>query len=259
MTVPARTITHTIFTCSPIMSLRCLVLIPSLLAAVASPAARAAPEPVPIVQGLGLQDYRVTYEDEAGRSISAAQFNQQAEGKSLSVFKDEARKTAVLRLSARPGAWKETPALAVRVGDAMPGLSGTLIDGKPTTLTANSGRYTLLAFFFARCAPCVSEIPELNHLQATRPDVQVVGVTFDPLPTTRMLAAKHGIRDTTLSDAKASIDPLRLQGYPTLLLVKPDGTLAAVKSGGALAGDAASRAALNDWLTRAIDSTARKS
>lgn len=129
------------------MSLRCLVLIPSLLAAVTSPAARAAPEPVPIVQGFGLQGYRVTYEDEAGRSISAAQFNQQAEGKSLSVFKDEARKTAVLRLSARPGAWKETPALAVRVGDAMPGLSGTLIDGKPTTLTANSGRYTLLAFF----------------------------------------------------------------------------------------------------------------
>ncbi|MFX7866377.1 hypothetical protein ABTK37_20485, partial [Acinetobacter baumannii] len=69
----------------------------------------------------------------------------------------------------------------------------------------------------------------------------------------------HGIRYTTLSDAKASIDPLRLQGYPTLLLVKPDGTLAAVKSGGALAGDAASRAALNDWLTRAIDGTARKS
>lgn len=216
-------------------------------------AAPAAPgsEAAAVVQAFGLQGWRVTFKDETGRTISAARFGQVVANKWLAVSKDEVHQTAVVRLA--PSAPRNNaPPLAVQVGDTMPRLAGTLIDGKATTVAADGSHYTLLAFFFAGCAPCVAEIPALNQLQAARPDVQVIGVTFDPLPTTRMLAAKRGIRYATLSDARASIDALKLQGYPTLALLKPDGTVAAVKQGSEMGGAAAAAPVLADWVAQAI-------
>lgn len=238
------------------MPLRRLALISLLTLAAAGATAQKTPPDAGLVTAFGLQGYRITYRDEAGRPLSAARFNAKADqGQSMSITKDDTHMTAVLRLEAKAAAPLEPAPLAVKVGEALPPLAGTLIDGKATTVPAGNGRYTLVAFFFARCAPCLAEIPDLNRLNTSRPDLQVVGVTFDPLATTRMLTAKHGIRYATLSDAKASIDALRVPSFPTLLLIKPDGTLAAVKHG----ADTGGPAALNAWVTQAIAGAAAKS
>jgi thiol-disulfide isomerase/thioredoxin len=70
--------------------------------------------------------------------------------------------------------------------DALPQTAETLPDfslgnlaGEPQSIKSWPGKPLLINFWATWCGPCLREIPMLKELQATRPDLQVVGIAID--------------------------------------------------------------------------------
>ncbi|HET8898982.1 MAG TPA: TlpA disulfide reductase family protein [Rhodanobacteraceae bacterium] len=124
--------------------------------------------------------------------------------------------------------------LSIKVGAAVPDISGSGLDGKKVTHKAASGKYSLLSFYFSECAPCIAEVPDLNAFAARHPDVNLLAVTFDSTEEARAFKAKHHFEVTTVADAHGYISTLGVKAYPTLVIIDPAGKLVASKSGGVI-------------------------
>lgn len=224
-----------------------------LLATLAlAPAGRADAALEKFLVSTGLQDYAVSYEDEQGRALTKAEFAEARKtAKAFSMSKDATKKTAVLRVGS-PAGLADDAADKLKPGDAFPDFAGLQLDGTPRTLKAASSQHQLVAFFMEHCAPCIAEIPDLNALAAKHPErLQVVGVSPDALGTTRRIAKRYDIRYATLSEAKDSIDHMGVRSYPLLVLLRPDGRVAAVKRGYSV-GKESHLAMLEAWLDKGM-------
>lgn len=98
--------------------------------------------------------------------------------------------------------------------------------GRAVTGTQLEGRWLLINYWAEWCAPCRSEIPELNALAETQPDIEVLGVNFDELRGEELAQAAEalGIRFRVLSDDPAERLQLpRSAVLPVTYLVDGDG------------------------------------
>jgi peroxiredoxin len=197
-------------------------------------------------------DASVQFEDAAGRPISFEQFVAVARGGSFSKDIDPAAKKAVFRIN-NPSVLHQSvsnaPALNVGRGQPLPATSLTTLAGESWTPVAKDGRYMLLSFYFDECVPCIAEIPALNAYAHAHPEMRVLAVTFDEAASARKFRATHHLAWPIAPDAQAFIDALGIRTYPTLLLVRLDGTLAdSFTASGLESGDGAARIAA--WVHR---------
>lgn len=197
-------------------------------------------------------DASVQFEDAAGKPISFEQFVVAARGGSFSKDIDPATKKAVFRInhpSTLHPAAANVPALNVGRGRPLPAISLSTLAGERWTPVAKDGRYTLLSFYFDACVPCIAEIPALNAYAHAHPEMRVLAVTFDEAARARKFRATRHLEWPIAPDAQAFIDALGVRTYPTLLLVRPDGTLAdSFTRSGLESGDGAARLAA--WVRR---------
>lgn len=197
-------------------------------------------------------DASVQFEDAAGRPISFEQFAAAARGGSFSKDIDPAAKKAVFRIN-NPSVLRQSvsnaTALNVGRGQPLPATSLTTLAGESWTPVAKDGRYTLLSFYFDECVPCIAEIPALNAYAHAHPEMRVLAVTFDEAARARKFRATRHLAWPIAPDAQSFIDALGIRTYPTLLLVRPDGTLAdSFTASGLESGDGAARIAA--WVHR---------
>lgn len=197
-------------------------------------------------------DASVRFEDAAGKSITFEQFVAAARGGSFSKDIDTEAKKAVFRVN-RPSASHQSdakaPALKVARGQPLPSISLSTLAGENWKPVAKDGRYTLLSFYFDECVPCIAEIPALNAYAQAHPEMRVLAVTFDEAASARKFRATRHLAWPIVPDAQAFIDALGIRTYPTLLLVRPDGTLAdAFTDSGLESGHGAARIAA--WVRR---------
>jgi peroxiredoxin len=194
------------------------------------------PEPVQaIITAMGLEKIAdISYNDPSGKPITAEQFAQmRKDGQPYTVTK-----------SARPGqpqfailsiTTKEAikamaaPPPKLKAGDLFPPFNLAKLDGSALDNEALRGRYSLVNFYFAQCAPCVKEVPELNTLAESRDDMNFVGITFDSAEETRKFAADTKFGWILAPDAKKLIDELRVRSYPSFVLLDPQGAVVAVE------------------------------
>ena len=104
-------------------------------------------------------------------------------------------------------------------------------------LGAYKGKWLVVNFWATWCAPCRTEMPSLDRLQAARPDVVVVTVAVGPNPVPaidRFLAEAGVTRLVVLRDPQAGFArQMGVLGLPVTVMVNPQGQEVARLLGGA--------------------------
>jgi len=118
------------------------------------------------------------------------------------------------------------------LGQAVPAVQGTTLDGTPYDISTHRGSWVVVNFFAHWCPPCVAEQPELvrfaeEHQAAG--DVQLVGVAFqDSEADVRNFFATNGGDWPVLVGDTGSI-PLAfgVTKVPESYVISPDGQVVA--------------------------------
>ncbi len=113
---------------------------------------------------------------------------------------------------------------------ATPALSLPDLDGAQVSLADFRGRPVLIDFWATWCPPCVYQVPELNALwkaHRAREDLAVLGVAVDVegAEVVGPWAADQGIEYTVLLGDEALAREFGVVGFPTLVLIDPEGRI----------------------------------
>jgi thiol-disulfide isomerase/thioredoxin len=67
----------------------------------------------------------------------------------------------------------------------------TTLDGEEYRWSNSQGNWTVVNYFAEWCAPCLREIPELNHFYQQHPDIALFAISFDPLSKQQLITLKQ--------------------------------------------------------------------
>ncbi|WP_158545145.1 TlpA family protein disulfide reductase [Dyella monticola] len=192
----------------------------------------------------------VRYLDSNGKPLDYAAFAQQLHARrSYSITRDSQAGMAVLRLRPAGAHAGEPGRFAFGRGDAFPPFQLPSLQGDVKRSSDLQGRYTLISFFFAECAPCMAEVPTLNAYAHAHGDMNVIAITYEDAPTARQFVDQHGLTWPVLHDGTALTDTLGIGIYPTLMLIDPAGRVAGAAVGMSMQDDPAKRLAdLSGWI-----------
>lgn len=104
------------------------------------------------------------------------------------------------------------------------------LQGRPVRLSDFRGKAVVVDFWATWCLPCVFQVPELNRLadaHREKGDVAVIGVSVDvegPVVVAPWLE-EHGARYTIVFGDEQLAAEFGVFGFPTLVIVRPDGEL----------------------------------
>lgn len=103
-------------------------------------------------------------------------------------------------------------------------------DGKRFDLAQHRGQWVVVNFWATWCNPCLKEIPDLDALDRSRPDVDVIGLAYEEIEKADMQAflKEHPISyPIALLDVyKPPADFDTPRGLPMTYLIAPDGSVA---------------------------------
>jgi peroxiredoxin len=102
------------------------------------------------------------------------------------------------------------------------------LQGKRYDSDSLKGKIIVLNFWYADCAPCIYELPELNALVQKykhRNDVVFLAVTFEERSEVEKLLRKKPFTYTMIADALSYINELDLNLYPTHAVIDRSGNV----------------------------------
>ena len=68
----------------------------------------------------------------------------------------------------------------------------TTLDGQGHRWSHSQGKWKVVNYFAEWCAPCLREMPELNHFyQLHKHDIDIFAVSFDPLSNEKLLVLQQ--------------------------------------------------------------------
>jgi peroxiredoxin len=104
------------------------------------------------------------------------------------------------------------------------------LDGKPVSLADFRGKTVVIDFWATWCPPCIFQVPELNQFwEANKAagDVSVIGVAVDAEGASVVApwVKEQGVRYPILIGSETLAREFGALGFPTLVVVRPDGTI----------------------------------
>lgn len=169
-----------------------------------------------------------------------------------SATKEKAKKIALLSEAARNGAMKNYIDLVMKklneaelrkaaaekltVGVEAPDFTLTDINGNPLALSSLRGKYVILDFWGSWCIWCIRGIPEMkNYYEKYQNKMEILGIDCrDTEAKWKAAVAKHNIPWKHVINNREDLDVSSLygvSGYPTKIIVDPDGKIAKVEVG----------------------------
>jgi thiol-disulfide isomerase/thioredoxin len=132
------------------------------------------------------------------------------------------------RIALTPLAERKPDRLIIKTGYPAPDFSFVDMNGATRRLSDYRGKVVLLDFWGTWCGPCVAAVPELVALyeQYHARGFEIVGIEANDTreKVTDFISAKHMTWPQTLEKDKGPIAQLyRIEGWPTALLIGPDG------------------------------------
>lgn len=199
---------------------------------------------------MGLAKYnQVEYRDTKGAAVDFAKFQQlQGQAPNFSITKIKNDKVAKAVISLQSEAIKpEALKYKLKPGAKFPAFRLAASDGATVDNAALLGRYTVINFYFADCAPCVKEIPMLNAFAAAHKDIAALAVTFDSAADTKAFADSTQFKWRTLAGAGSLIEQVGVTGFPSFALVDQKGVLVAIGNQGDIGSG---KDSLEKWISR---------
>ena len=116
------------------------------------------------------------------------------------------------------------------VGSVVSDVTGRRVDGTEDALAAYSGRVVLVDFWATWCGPCKEAFPKLREMTEELPKerFQIIGVSVDAeLDTVLDYLADEPLEWVVwhVGDQSELVRRWRVTGYPTYVLIGPDGTI----------------------------------
>lgn len=177
---------------------------------------------------LGVQYFRL-HENAAGETE-----RRDAKEKAMSFFQEVADKHAQVTVQGFPLADQAGKMLfemgSLSVGDPMPVIEGTDVDGASFSLKDYLGQHVVVVFWGGWCHACHGVMPEINQFILDNKDqkMTVLGVNTD-IPSEARKALEDyqvGFRNWADGATSGPITSLfNLRGFPTFYLVGPDGKI----------------------------------
>ncbi len=111
--------------------------------------------------------------------------------------------------------------------------SMTDMQGKKHTLAGHQGKWVLVNLWATWCAPCLTEMPELEALSKSRDDLIILGIAVDE-PNPRRVALfveKMQVTYPIIAGDAELARQFKARGYPTSILYDRSGKQILVKEG----------------------------
>ena len=122
-----------------------------------------------------------------------------------------------------------------QIGERVPAIVGTTIDGQPFDLADYAGRPVVVNFWGPSCVPCRDEFPLLIEKQAEHAaeGLAIIGIlTDDPPEPARRFMADYGATWPTVDDPDRSLrTSYRVAARPQTYYIDGEGNLQALQIG----------------------------
>jgi thiol-disulfide isomerase/thioredoxin len=106
------------------------------------------------------------------------------------------------------------------------------LDGGTFRLADQRGRLVFLDFWASWCAPCKQELPLVEAFARSHPASEVVAVNVgEPRSVVAAFVRRHPIRNVVLDPGATSQGYFQIEGFPTVVVVGPEGKIRATWAG----------------------------
>jgi thiol-disulfide isomerase/thioredoxin len=123
-------------------------------------------------------------------------------------------------------------ALGVSGAHPAPHVTYQSLSGEPFVLTKHRGRVVFLDFWASWCEPCKISLPLVEKFARAHPEVDVVPVDVgEPRAVVAAYAKAHGMQHVALDPRSLSQGFFQIEGFPTMVVVDPQGRIRATWTG----------------------------
>jgi thiol-disulfide isomerase/thioredoxin len=122
--------------------------------------------------------------------------------------------------------------LSVANAHPAPHVNYQTLSGKPFVLTQHRGHVVFLDFWASWCEPCKLSLPMVEKFARAHAEVDVVPVDVgEPRAVVAAFARSHDMRNVALDPQALSQGFFQIDGFPTMVVIDPQGRIRATWTG----------------------------